>query len=186
MAHRRHSTTGYDTYGSAAYAPIYDGSAVRVPRRDEERYTPPRPQHTQRVRQEKLTRTQAQVREAGEIAPFAVVGFLAVAVLTALLLLSYTQSTVLNAQVVSLRNQLSGLETEHATLSAQYERVFDMETIEAAVGETMIRPTKDQAVYIDLSEPDTVVVYNKAEESALVTALKNVGQALGEMVEYFR
>lgn len=186
MAYRHRSTTGYDTSGSAVYAPIYDGSAVRIPRREEELYTPPRPQHNQRVRREKLTRTQAQVREAGEIAPFAVVGFFAVAVLAALLLLSYTQSTVLNAQVVSLRSQLNGLETEHATLSAQYERVFDMETIEAAVGETMIRPTKDQAVYIDLSEPDTVVVYNKEEENVLVTALKSVGQTLGEMIEYFR
>lgn len=186
MAYRRRSTTGYDAYGSVAYAPIYDGSAVRIPRRDEELQTTPRPQHNQRVRQEKLTRTQVQVREAGEIAPFAVVGFLAVAVLAALLLLSYTQSTVLNAQVVSLRSQLNGLETEHATLSAQYERVFDMETIEAAVGESMIRPTKDQAVYIDLSEPDTVVVYDKAEENVVVTALQNMGQTLGEMIEYFR
>ena len=186
MAHRRRNTTGYDTYGSVAYAPVYDGSAVRAPHREEELLLPPRPQHNQRVHQESLTRTQVQVREAGQVAPFAVVGFLAVAVLAALLLFSYTQSTVLNAQVVSLRNELNTLETEHATLSAQYERVFDMETIENAVGDTMIRPTKDQAVYIDLSEPDTVVIYDKLRESSVAAALNHVAQFVGEVIEYFR
>lgn len=186
MALRRRNTTGYDTYGSVAYAPVYDGSAVRVPRREEELSAPPRPQHEQRVRRQSLTRTQVQVREAGQVAPFAVVGFLAVAVLAALLLFSYTQSTVLAAEVVSLRSELDALETEHAVLSAQYERVFDMETIEEAVGETMIRPTREQAVYIDLSEPDTVVVYDKLEESALAAAVGRVAQTLGEVIEYFR
>lgn len=186
MALRRRNTIGYDTYGSVAYAPVYDGAAVHAPRRDEELQAPPRPQHHQRARQESLTRTQVQVREAGQVAPFAVVGFLAVAVLAALLLFSYTQSTVLNDQVVSLRSELSVLKTEHAILSAQYERVFDMETIENAVGETMIRPTRDQAVYIDLSEPDTVVVFDQLEESPVAAALGYVKQTVGKMIEYFR
>ena len=37
MASRRRTTsTAYNTYGSMAYAPAYDGSAVRPPRREEE------------------------------------------------------------------------------------------------------------------------------------------------------
>ena len=35
-ANRRRTTTAYSTYGSAAYSPLYDGNAVRVPRREEE------------------------------------------------------------------------------------------------------------------------------------------------------
>ena len=34
--YRRRNTTAYSTYGSVAYAPAYDGSAVRAPRREEE------------------------------------------------------------------------------------------------------------------------------------------------------
>ena len=35
-SYRRRNTTTYGTYGSVAYAPAYDGSAVRAPRREEE------------------------------------------------------------------------------------------------------------------------------------------------------
>ena len=89
-AYRRRSTTAYDTYGSVAYAPAYDGSAVRAPRRQEEVLQPaPRPRQREQVRRRTLERAQVQVREAGQVAPFAVVGFLAVAVFAALLILSY-------------------------------------------------------------------------------------------------
>ena len=187
MAARRRNTTAYHTYGSVAYAPAYDGSAVRVPRREEELQRVPQPRTRERVRQKELTRTQVQVREAGQVAPFAVVGFLAVAVFAALLLLSYVQYTVLSSEMVSLRSEMSSLQKENATLSAQYEKVFDMDTIQAAVGDTMVRPTNDQVVYIDLSQPDTVVVYGQeAGENVLVSAAKEVGAALGELIEYFR
>lgn len=186
MAARRRNTTAYHTYGSVAYAPAYDGSAVRAPRREEELQRP-RPKQRERVRRQELTRTQVQVREAGQVAPFAVVGFLAVAVFAALLLLSYVQYTVLSSEMVSLRSEMSSLQKENATLSAQYEKVFDMDTIQAAVGSTMVRPTNDQVVYIDLSEPDTVVVYGQESgENSLVNAVKELGAALGEFIEYFR
>lgn len=186
MASRRRNTTVYNTYGSVAYAPAYDGSAVRAPRREEELQHRPQPKQREHVRRKTLTRAQVQVREAGQVAPFAVVGFLAVAVFAALLLMSYVQYTVLNGQMVSLRSEMSTLQQESATLSAQYEKVFDMETIQAAVGETMVRPTSDQVVYIDLSSPDTVVVYGDETGSGILGALKEAGQVLGEIVEYFR
>ena len=184
MATRRHSQlSSYRTYGSVAYAPAYDGTAVRAPRREEVLRPKPRVRPRERV----LTRTQVQVREAGQVAPFAVVGFIAVAVFAALLITSFAQFTALNGEVVSLQNQLTTLQTENATLSAQYEKVFDMETIQAAVGESMVRPTSDQVEYIDLSEPDTVVVYGEQEASGgIVGALKAAGTVLGEMIEYFR
>ena len=188
MAARRRNTTayGYGTYGSVAYAPAYDGTAVRLPRREEEFQRQPRPRQRERVERRALTRTQVQVREAGQVAPFAVVGFLAVAVFAAMLLLSYVQYTVLNGEMASLNSEVSTLMAENATLSAQYEKVFDMETIQQAVGDTMSRPGSDQVVYVDLSQEDSVVVFRDEEESGLMGALRAVGQTLGEMIEYFR
>src|SRR5699024_7842497 len=119
---------------SVAYAPAYDGSAVRVPRREEELQRRPQPKQRPRVRRQALTRTRVQVREAGQVAPFAVVGFLSVAAFAVMLLLSFVQYTVLNGQMASLSSELSTLQAENATLSAQYEKVFDMETIQQAVG----------------------------------------------------
>ena len=62
-----------------------------------------------------------------------------------------------------------------------------MATIQAAVGDTMIRPANDQVVYLDLSEPDSVVVYGR--ESAvqgLTGAVKSAGQVLDDIIENFR
>ena len=189
MASRRRNTTayGYGTYGSVAYAPVYDGAAVRVPRREEELQRRPQPRTRERVRRHALTRTQVQVREAGQVAPFAVVGFLAVAVFAVLLLMSYVQYTQLSDEMVSLRSEMDTLQAEHATLNAEYEKVFDIETIQAAVGDTMVRPTNDQVVYIDLSEPDQVVVYgDDSPTGAIGEVLSELAAALGGLIEYFR
>lgn len=183
-ANRRRRTTGYSTYGSVAYAPTYDGSAVRAPRREEELRRGPVPQPKKPVRRHE--RAQVQVRQAGTVAPFAVVGFLAVALFAVMLVTSYAQLTVANDEMVSLRSQLSSLEKENTVLSAQYEKVFDLATIQAAVGDTMVRPTSDQVVYIDLSEPDTVTVFQGEETSGLKSVLQGVGDILDGIIEYFR
>ena len=168
---------------SVAYAPAYDGTAVRAPRREEVLRPKPRVRPRERV----LTRTQVQVREAGQASVFAVIGFLAVGVFAALLLLSYTQYAVLTDQVVTLRSELTTLQTENATLSAEYEKVFDMERIQAAVGDTMIRPTGDQVEYIDLSEPDSVVVYGQEDaKTGIPGLLAGLEEIISSLIEYFR
>ncbi len=187
MAARRRNATGYDTYGSVAYAPVYDGSAVRAPRREEELHRSPRPQTRERKRHQKLVRTQVQVREAGQVAPFAVVGFLAVAVFAILLLGSYVQLTVEYGEMVDLRGELSTLQADNATLTAQYERAFDMTKLKEAVGDTMVRPTNDQVVYIDLSEPDMVEVFHEGKDGNLLTnAAQEVVHFVEGVIEYFR
>lgn len=183
MAARRRSTTAnYRTYGNVAYSPAYDGSAVQVPRREESSRT----RTKQRTRRHTLQRTQVQVRQAGQVAPFAVVGFLAVALFAAMLLTSYVQLAQLNKDLTSCRSEMNTLQREYATLSAQYEKVFDMGIMEKTVGGTMIRPTSDQVVYLDLSEEDSVVVYEEESENVFMGALKGIGRTLGEIVEYFR
>lgn len=186
MATRRRFTTRYDSYGSVAYAPVYEGNTVRAPRREEEYQPIPQPRRREQPRRQQLERTEVEVRQAGAVAPFAIIGFMAVAVLAALLLFSHAQSTVLNAEVVQLRSQLTTLEAENAKLSAQYEQVFDMSKIQEAVGDTMVRPTGSQAVYLDLSEPDTVVVFDQLKDNRIFDALAAAGRTLGDLIEYFR
>ena len=143
-----------------AYAPAYDGTAVRAPRREEVLRPKPRVRPRERV----LTRTQVQVREAGQASVF-----------------------VLTDQVVTLRSELTTLQTENATLSAEYEKVFDMERIQAAVGDTMIRPTGDQVEYIDLSEPDSVVVYGQEDaKTGIPGLLAGLEEIISSLIEYFR
>ena len=188
MATTRHRhTTTYSTYGSVAYAPAYDGSAVRAPRREEELRRAPAPYPKRREQVRRQERARVQVRQAGAVAPFAVVGFLAVAIFAAMLITSYSQLTVANDEMVSLRRELSALQDEHAKLSAQYEKVFDLATVEAAVGDTMVRPTNEQVVYIDLSAPDTVTVYQgNGGTSWLQRIADGAGEVFGSIIEYFR
>ena len=186
-AYRRRSTTAYDTYGSVAYAPAYDGSAVRAPRRQEEVLQPaPRPRQREQVRRRALERTQVQVRGAGQVAPFAVVGFLAVAVFAVLLVMSCAQLAAANNAMVSLRGQLDDLQAEHAVLAAQYEKVFDADKLQAAVGGEMVRPESDQVTYLDLSAPDQVTVYAEERAGGLSGALTGAGRVLDGFLEYFR
>ena len=185
MASRRRNRPSYDTYGSVAYAPAYDGSAVRAPGREDT--LRPKPKVRPRERERALTRTRVQVRVAGEVSPFAVIGFLAVGIFAALVLWSYSQYIVTSDQLVTMRSELSDLQEENVRLSAQYEKVFDMERIQAAVGDTMVRPTNDQIVYLDLSEPDSVVLYGQEETSqgpqGLLDGLKEL---FGDLFAYFQ
>ena len=181
---RRRRTTGYSTYGSVAYAPTYDGNAARVPRREEELRRAPAPQPKKPVRRHE--RAQVEVRQAGAVAPFAVVRFLAVAVFAVMLVASYAQLSVANDEMVALQRELSELQSQNTILTAQYEKVFDLATIQEAVGDTMVRPTTDQVVYIDLSAPDTVTVFQGEGASGLKSILQGVGDILDGIIEYFR
>ena len=177
MASRRRSSKQipYRTYGNVAYAPAYEGNAS--PHKKEK--TAPRP------KQRPLIRTHVQVREAGEVSVFAVMGFLAVGVLAALLMFSFSQQTVLNRELNDLRKELSVLESDNATLSAQYEKVFDLERIQQAVGDQMVRPTTDQIVYIDLSEPDNVILYGEERTGGIAGALQGFQDVLSSIAAYF-
>lgn len=181
MAARQRMTT-YRTNGSAAYAPVYEGNVVRSPRRQEEQWSVPKRAPKRRP----VERPQVEVRQAGRVAPFAVVGFLAVGVFAALLLLSYLQLHMVSDSVVSLRGQLSELRAQNASLSAQYEQVFDMEHLEAAVGSTMIRPTADQITYIDMSQPDSVVIHDQqGAVQGLAGMVGAVQEVFSDLIEYF-
>lgn len=104
-----------------------------------------------------------------------------------LVIFSYAQFTVANSQLSSLRSELSDLQAQNVTLSAEYERVFDMERIQAAVGDTMVRPTNDQVVYLDLSQPDNVVLSEDQERSTGIRgALEGLEDIFHQVIEYFR
>jgi hypothetical protein len=184
MAAEAKRKTRYATYGSVAYAPGYDGSAARRLEREVVRPLPKeRPEA--RVR----ARPRARVREQGRISVFAVVGFLAVGVFAALVLMSYVRLTTLSSETISLRSELSSLQTEEAKLQAQYELAYDIKSIEEKVTSDgqMVKPQSWQIYTVDLSEPDTVKRYNESHTYAgAVGALYAVGEVFKTVVEYFR
>ena len=165
MASRDPRRRQYDPYRNVSYA--YDGSAVRVVEGGAAPRPEPRPRKSARRRQEVLTRTQVEVRPAGKVAPFAVTGFLAVAVMAVLILMSYVQLTAISEEMVRLDDRMTELRSEEATLRARYELAYDLGAIETAVTAdgSMSRPQAGQMVYVSLAEPDQVVRYEPQAET---------------------
>ena len=150
--------------------------AGELPRRQEQALERPKVRSISKV----------QVRQKQSLSVFSVVGFGAVAVLAVMVLLSYVQLTALSAQTVSLQNELAQLEEENVVLTAQYERMFDLNTIkEAAEAAGMSKPSSSQIYYIDLSEGDSAVVYEEAEPGILGQLLESLHHGFYAVVEYF-
>lgn len=171
----------YDPYRNIGYA--YDGSAARV--LEQEEVLQPKPRV--RPRQKAVSRPQVQVRLAGKVSPFAVLGFAAVTVLAALIIAGYVQLSTISAQAAELSSELSQLKSEEATLRARYELAYDLGAIESAVTSdgSMSRPQAGQMVYVDLTEPDSVVRYGQAEEQASGGILESVEEVVGSLLAYF-
>ena len=113
-----------------------------------------------RVRKE----VQEQVRPRQRVSVLTAVGFFAVVGLALMVLMSYIQLMELSAKTVQLKQQLVALEAENVSLTAEYEQMFDRATVkEAAEAAGMTKPSASQVYYIDLSNGDNAVVYQKEE-----------------------
>ena len=104
-----------------------------------------------------------------------------------MLLLSYVQLTTLAADTVALKSELTVLQAENVSLTAQHEQMFDLATVkEVAEAAGMSKPSSSQIYYIDLSEPDSVVVYQQKSPNVLSRVLTSLGNGVCAVVEYFK
>lgn len=172
------------TYGNLAYAQ----PAARPLERGGTEVLRPRPKT--RPKEKALARPKAAIREAGQVSVFAVVGFLAVGVFAVLLMLGSVQLTMVSDEVVSLKSQLSDLQTEEAKLMAQYEQAFDLNVIEQKVTSdgSMVKPQSGQIYTLDLSEEDSVVHYEKGSAAADPggSFLDTLAELVGGVLSYFQ
>lgn len=159
-------TSQYRTYGSVAYQPEFEQAAPRRsaqrPRREEEQVRRPRVQ----PRTQTVARPSVEVRQQSAVAPFAIIGFIAVALCALFLVMTSAQIAMVNDETVDLRATLSDLQDEEKVLMAQYELAFDLAAIEKQLTAdgTMVKAGSGQTVYLDLSEGDNVVYYEAAED----------------------
>ncbi len=166
MAEERR-TRRYRTYGSAAYQPEYERQTAPV-RRAPQRGRPEEPVRRPRVqpRTRTITRPDVKVRPQGAVAPFAIVGFLAVALCALLLVMTSAQLAMANDETVELRTTLASLQAEEKTLRTQAELAYDLSEIERQLTAdgSMVKAGAGQIVYLDLSQGDNVVYYDAAEQ----------------------
>lgn len=125
-------------------------------------------------------------RQRQKVSLISVLGFAAVVVMAVMVLFSYVELTELSSDVVELKSQLTTLEADHVTLSAQYQRMYDLSTVkEVAEAAGMTKPRSSQIYYVDLSGGDSAVVYQQEEPSVLSRLLTSLNHGIYAVVEYF-
>ena len=125
-------------------------------------------------------------RARQHVSPLLLLGFAAAAALVVALLMSYAEMTAISNDVVRMQRELATLQDEHITLVGRYERTFDLAAIkEAAEAAGMAKPSASQIYYVDLSAPDNVVLYRRAD-TALARVCASVGHDVVSILEYFK
>ena len=167
---RRHYNQTTD--GNVAYDLTYQRNAVPVPDGGQPYLQPRRQRRTSSgeiARRRMTTRTRVRLRPKESIAPFPVVIFALSAVMAVMVLVSNVQLNSIYARSVELQSQLTQLQTEGEILKAEYEEVFNQDVLNAAVKKAgNLNPSSsDQIVYVELSDPDNVVVYNREEKTGI-------------------
>ena len=126
--------------------------------------------------------THVQVRAREQVSVLTVLGLLAAAGLAALLLFSYVQMTV----IAALQSELSALESQNVLLTTQYQELYDLAAVKAAAEEAgMTKPSGSQVFYLDLSEGDSAVVFQRQEPGVLDKLLDSLNHGVYAAVEYF-
>lgn len=192
MASRREQNMKYRRYsgrvnGNLAYDPAYEERQRRL-RREQEYERERQREEFMRPPQRKAQKKAAPVRRQREkVSLGTLCGFMALAAMVALMIMCRAQLTEISAQVVSVQKEISALEDEHVALLTRYEKTFDLTTIkEAAAAAGMSKPSSSQVYYIDLSESDSVVVYQQKSTNVLSKVFSSLGQGVCAVVEYFK
>ena len=163
MANERR-TRSYETYGSLAYQPEYQrGSAAPARRAHEpERERRPRVQ----PRTQTAARPQVEVRTQTAVAPFAILGFVAVALCALILVMSSAQLAMANNEIVNLNESITQLQREEKMLMAEYELAYDLNAIEQEMisSGTLVKASMAETVFLDMSERDNVVYYEAVSD----------------------
>ena len=195
MASRREQNMKYRRYsgrvnGNLAYDPAYEERQRRL-RREREYEREHERQREEFMRPPAAEGAEKRLRpsavNAKKVSLGTLCGFMALAAMVALMIMCRAQLTEISAQVVSVQKEISALEDEHVALLTRYEKTFDLTTIkEAAAAAGMAKPSASQVYYIDLSEPDSVVVYQQKSQNVLSRVLTSLGNGVCAVVEYFK
>ena len=169
--------------GNLAYDFDYEEKRTqRTERRTEEKTAPRKAQQ-----REPKVQTTIRTRARQKVSHPALAGFAVLAAMVLVLVMSYAKLTAISSDVVSMKNELTALESEHVTLLTQYEQTFDLAAIkEAAEATGMSKPSASQIFYVDLSEPDSVVVYQQDGGNILSRVFTSLGHGMCSIVEYFK
>ena len=127
------------------------------------------------------------MRQRQRVPVLSILGFTVVLGMAVVVLMGYIQLTVLSSDTVALKEELKTLKTENVMLTAQYERMFDLANVrEAAEAAGMSKPSASQICYLDISNGDSVEIYQKEDAGLLEQLKETLSRSVYAVVEYFQ
>lgn len=172
---KQHNYRNYTAYGNLAYD-------IDFTERDERRA---KTREMPRIRS--IERNEIRPRQQEKISLLAVAGFVLTAAMFVMVLMSYIQLNAISDATVDLRGELTDLQSQNVTLTADYQKAFDLSTVEAAAEEAgMSQASVGQIYYVDMSKDDSTVVYQPENRTVLSAVFSSMGRGVYALVEYFR
>ena len=162
----------YNFNGSAAYD--IRGTAV------------PKPQPAKLPEEKPVHHAKPAPKARPAIAPLAVVGILAAAILLLMVVHSYVQLYEATDRAGELSKQLVTTQSETAKLRSTYESRIDLAAIEARARELgMTQPSLRQTVYLNIAGADHAEVLQVDDRSYVEKAWDAVSGSFRGVLEYF-
>lgn len=154
---------------------MYNGSAAY------ELVAEPQWQEQEEHQSDLAPKPQKAVKTSYGLSAFAIVGYVAVAIVMVLVLMTYVQYTAAAAQTVEYRERIETLSEEQRKLTIAYEQIFDLNEIEiyARTVLGMDDPKEAQIGEVLLNSTDKAVVYGQESSGKVFLS------GLSVILEYF-
>jgi len=132
-----------------------------------------------------LPQIERRVKVKAAIAPFGVVGMVAVACMLILVIFGYVQLYEATEQVSQMHAKLESLQEEQRILESLYEGGIDLNDIEMRAAELgLAQPTASQMVYVNLSGADHAEIYKQEDINLFARIIRAIESSAGGLVEY--
>lgn len=118
----------------------------------------------------------AEVKARPAVSAVTVLGFVIAVFLMFCIVLNYMRLNELTIEIYSMQTELMELKKQAATLKVKNEQALNSKRLQQLAEEMgMVRPTKEQISYIDLSNHDRGVVYMAQEnDSDFLSGIKTL------------
>ena len=166
------SAPAYRTNGAAAYKYEYQ-TGTAAPKREPKRSPKQHPKKRQKAKV--------------AVAPFAILGMLAVSLMLLLVIGGYVQLYEATNEVGDLNSQLRQLQIENERLQSIYDEKVDLNAIEtAAMGLGMHMPNRKQTIYLDLNGRDSAEILTVQKDNIFREIYEAITSSAKSLIEYFR
>lgn len=163
------------------YSSLYNGSAAyAIPDIQRQEHENDRPEIAVSPKPRKAVQTKYS------ISAFSVVGFIVVAVMAVMMLMSYIAYTDAAADTMEYKNRIEDLTEKQRKLTVAYEQAFNINEVEAYARNVlgMDKPARDQIGTAATGSYDRAIVYDQTEIND-TSGIKGLFTFLSNLSEYF-